>query len=399
MGPTDREPMPQAQERATYMTVSPDGGRDAISRATEVSFDDQSITWSGEFPWVGSIAFATEEGWLRILRGQGPSLGVRLSGLSDTINDVCFATHPNLPLLAVSTRVEVTYYLWPNQDSNPVLTFRLDGGAHGVFQTIRGGIAATLGPGGLMIVNADRQHGYVTKILKPNADAYFYRIAPLACLDDGSELLAGAGRLGGLMSIVVGDGERLNTLGSFRGPSLDIVDVCSLRDHDNPFGAASLGIDCSVHLTRDLLGSAQPVTLRFSQVEGVGYSIHCVGGHIFMLTSQGLYACPDLARRFARGEELEGPSRVRHITLDAVHCSVAYHGLPEFESPLLLIVSPPTASMLPVGQVIPDAQARIAQANRSHQIGIDESMMISLISRDRWDLTAPCEMEAVTLAI
>jgi hypothetical protein len=85
-----------------------------------------------------------------------------------------------------------------------------------------------------------------------------------------------------------------------------------------PFGAIALATDCSIHFVRDVRGDPQPQTRRFDVIRGTGYGLLSGRGHVFLLTSEGLYALLGLADRFVLGERTDEPTPIRHLELPAV---------------------------------------------------------------------------------
>jgi hypothetical protein len=73
-------------------------------------------------------------------------------------------------------------------------------------------------------------------------------------------------------------------------------------------------------------------------------------GHIFVLTSHGLYFWPQLGERFLRGGQIDGKTRLFFIPFDAMDCSLAYG---EY---LFLLVSG-GVSVLQVSKLIEDIDA------------------------------------------
>ncbi len=125
---------------------------------------------------------------------------------------------------------------------------------------------------------------------------------------------------GGPSRIIGGRGR-----GRASGRELDIVDIArSLNSAAHPRAVAGLGAVGTVHLALDILGNEPPISLRFPELRGTGYSILSSQGHIFVLTSQRLCMLPDLVANFLRGGPLGETIRTLNLPVDAVDASIVY---------------------------------------------------------------------------
>jgi hypothetical protein len=82
---------------------------------------------------------------------------------------------------------------------------------------------------------------------------------------------------------------------------LDLVDVCSIAGPEKLRAVAAAGRDGSLVLFQDILTDRNPLTFKFSGVQGAVYRILSVSGDIYLLTSGGLFALFRLAERFLAG--------------------------------------------------------------------------------------------------
>ncbi len=114
---------------------------------------------------------------------------------------------------------------------------------------------------------------------------------------------------------------------SARNPK-DYVCACSIGNETMPLAAVSLSRDGEVDFFVDILTDKMPLTWHFNHAQGIGvaYSLATAGGHLFILTSNGIYTCLDMVERFLRGELRAGVEMVtvRHLPLDVIDFALAY---------------------------------------------------------------------------
>jgi hypothetical protein len=280
----------------------------------------ETITWAGEFPGApgSQLCFGTEDGHLRFGTPQRLLPGRhRLSTAEEAVNGVA-ATHS---LMAVSSRDEVIFREFDSFKASGE-EYPYEGGAHGVISTPRERILAPIGSAGVLVAEFKNRRFTFKQLQGP--DLYFYRLVSLGRTEEMDDLVAGACRHGGIIAFTVRPSGEAAVHASFRSSALDIIDVCSMADRDRPRAVAGLGYDCSIHLSPDLITKQEPTTLRFSQFGGTGHAIRSARGHVFVLTSEGLYLIPDLATRFLDGQRIGGPSKTRLLSVDAFDFSIAY---------------------------------------------------------------------------
>ena len=287
-------------------------------------FFDFEVSWAGENPWNGGLIFGSDDGRLRTTGADGrdgppPS---RVSDSGEAINGVAFTEES----MAVSTRSDVTFIdLGPGR-KGPGTSIAFRGGAHGVVATSTGGFVAPLGPEGLLLMKPEPGPTQSMRISTPKNESFnLYKIARVH--GDGHEdLFACAARRGGLLAITI-QREGPNPSRSFKAPHLDVVDVCALGSLRWPRAAVGLGADHSLHLCRDLMDGTPPKTLHLNAMPGTAYSILHTDGHIFLLTSRGLYVLPRLASRFLDGDDIGGHTLGKFIPCRAVDAYLTYEKL------------------------------------------------------------------------
>jgi len=282
-----------------------------------------SFTWAGAVPGTKDLCFATEDGtlWMTKWGGtSGPPL-ISVVDCGEAINGVAFAGD----WVAVSTASEIVVTKFAQLKAPGPETFTYDGGAHGIIPDGRGGFLAPLGPNGLLSIEMSHEGPCLMREIRPTGrDLYFYKLARLGLTDEAGELFLAAGRTDGLLAIQMGPGA--GQIVDYRGKSLrngldlDIVDACGLGDVKYPFAASCLGIDNSIHIGRDFR-RPDMTSLLCPEMRGTAYSILSVRGHLFILTSAGLYTFPNLSDQFLRGETIGGRIKVHFLPFDAVDCS------------------------------------------------------------------------------
>lgn len=296
-------------------------------KATRIPFPGTAITWAGEFPWFNALCFGTETGTLWITSRTG-AIGLPLQQVAESgeaINGVAFTRNA----MAVSTRADITInrFIDTFESKRDVIVDQT-----GAFDLIAAGqdrLIAPRGFDGFLLAEVSDNGLLDRRELKPHGqELFFYRLAHLGAAPQGGELLAGAGRADGIIRIALGPGNEgciaiSRGVSSVDQESIDVINICPMRTPTQPFGVAALGIDASITLVADIRQD-RPITLRFPAVQGTGYSIHSVKGHILILTSEGLYVFPQLVTRFMGGHDLYGISMVSHLGVEASACYTAY---------------------------------------------------------------------------
>jgi hypothetical protein len=141
---------------------------------------------------------------------------------------------------------------------------------------------------------------------------------------EGKDIFGCATRTEGLARIQL-DVANAHRVLSLTAPSVDLIDVTSLRSAECPFAVAGLSLDCSLVFVRDILSldEQNPGRLRFDGLRGTPYSLLSAKGHIFLLTSAELVILPDLASRFLDGAPLDSAVHVYHTPVEAVEAFIA----------------------------------------------------------------------------
>jgi hypothetical protein len=297
-------------------------GRERHIQPDQIALPDFDIAWAGDGPWASGYWFGSDDGRIRFL-GIGGSMDVgpyAVAPSGDAINGIAFAGD----VMATSTRSEVVFLHVPRPGDGRVERAIFHGGSHGVTATQSGRLVASMGTNGILWLGPKTSGLQRVKLIGGATDAVnHYKIATLGSAD-GIDVIASAARRGGFTIVLlaedgsVRDGRRLIAQG------VDFVDVCSLNSKDHPLAAAALGIDGSIHLTHDVLKAPGSTTIRFNEIRGRAYRILCADGQIFMLTSRGLYTLLDLGSRFIEQREIDGPTKVRWLELEAVDVSLTH---------------------------------------------------------------------------
>ncbi len=80
-------------------------------------------------------------------------------------------------------------------------------------------------------------------------------------------------------------------------------------------------MDCSIHLSTNVWDDPV-VTMVFDKMRGTPYSIHSAQGHLFILTSEELYALEGIVDRFLGGDRIDAGIRAKSMDVDAVDCTI-----------------------------------------------------------------------------
>jgi hypothetical protein len=287
--------------------------------AREIRIPNFEISWAGGCPWNQGLCFGSEDG--RIVNTEPARQDpFRVVDSGEAINGVAFIND----LMSVSTRSEVAFLKVPQfGDGRPERAI-FDGGAHGVVATSSGRFVAPLGPNGLLFMEPNPSEPAKRGTVEAAGKKFnFYKVASLGSTDRG-DVLACAVRRDGIVSMVHSKLGESGTMSSVAFPGLDVIDVCSLGSTVFPFAAAALGIDRSLHLFRDIVNDRRALTLQFDGLEGVAYRVLIARGNVLMLTNQWLYSFVGLASRFLGGQQIDVPTTIRGLRLQAVDAFLAF---------------------------------------------------------------------------
>jgi hypothetical protein len=281
----------------------------------------EEITWAGECPWTGDLAFGTESGKVICLKdlGQCQVKRLELAVAEEAINGVAFWND----FIGVSTRSEVSLFRRsPSGDEIGFVT-GAPRGAHGILAAPRGRFLSPLGPDGILCIDAEQgpqARPWIDQARQ--AVLYYYKII-YSGHSAGKEILACAGRTDGLLRISFDKDQPQGRIVGFTSPDLDLIDVCSLASPEWPFAVAGLSLDRSLIFVRNILDDREPQRLRFEDIRGTPYSLLSAEGHLFVLTSKELVVLPGLASRFLKEERMDGPVHGRHSPVQAVEAFLA----------------------------------------------------------------------------
>ena len=302
------------------MTPTPTNG-DPSRLIVPFQFPGFAISWAGPGGREEDFCFGSEDGKLQFTTVDGVPIGGFVSGEEnpEAVNGVAFIG----PVIAVSTRNEVTFWALPRPGSREAQRAVFPCGAHGVIATAEGYFVAPLGRTGLMKVRAGREEEQPVTVSRTTRQTFdYYKVVSLHSYGH-PEVLACAARFGGVVGTELVQEDGRGQMSSITFPGLDVVDVCSLGTGVIPRAVAAVGRNGTLVLLRDVLHDRSPVTMRFEEVPGVAYRVFSALGSLLLLTSSGLYVLAGLAQRFLAGEAVDRtPTPVRGIRLEAVDANL-----------------------------------------------------------------------------
>ncbi len=303
------------------MTMNSINGSSPKLRGRELRFPDFEVSCVAASGRAPGLCLGSEEGEI-LFFDEGAMPDGRptqpIAGTSEAVNGLAFSGD----LMAISSRSEIVFSQLPSESGQPHEAAIVLGGAHGVVATPGGRFVAPLGPAGLLTMGPGRADSVSIASLDSRT-LNIYKVAALAS-DSGDDVLACATRVGGLAVLTLIDDQAIRLSRSFWRPGLDIIDVSGLGLGGAALAAAALGRDRSIHLSRDVLAGPGPVTMQFEVIQGTPYQILASKGHVFILTSDGLYVLPDLATRLVQGTPLGGPMCVKVVEMQAISAAIAH---------------------------------------------------------------------------
>jgi hypothetical protein len=267
-----------------------------------------------------------------------------------------------------------------------------EGGAHGIIATPNGGVMASVGPSGLLLFEPDVQGNYRRGEFTPEQGLYYYKAACLGTTNKNENVFVCGCREGRVIALALpsrGEFGRVavHARPSFYSESYDVVDVSGLNSKSHPFAAIALSIDNSLHFSPDILNQ-RTLTFRLPAIKGTAYSAFASNGHIFILTSESLYACANLADRLLSGEDLGGVTPVSRLDVDVVEGFLAY-------GKYLLLAEAGAVNRLDLERwaEIPSFRPESPSSHRpnGHPAMLFEESMDSILELDRTGLEPPTD--------
>ena len=288
-----------------------------------LSIPGEEITWAGVCPGNENYCLGTESGKVFLLnagdKGRGEVLG-EFKVSNEAINGVAFWND----LVGITTRSEVLVYPVPPLGAALSLIGGSTSGAHGIIATPRGRLLAPMGSEGLYCFDGEQaceDRGWIDRPAQGVRN--YYKVAYMGEWH-GKEIIACATRTDGLARFELHETDASRVI-SLAAPTVDLIDVCSLRTQGHPFAVAGLSLDRSLVFVRDILTLSEedPRRLRLDGLRGTPYSLLSALGHVFLLTSAEIVIFPDLASRFLAGEPLDRLVDAYHSPVQAVEAFIA----------------------------------------------------------------------------
>jgi hypothetical protein len=278
-------------------------GRGRSYPGTELKFPGFDASWAGEGPSPDLLCLGSEDGRLLLTTTLGvavrPPFHVVDSG--EAINGAAFWGCN----LAASTRNEVAVIKETRTSEEQGIRSVFPVGAHGVIATSTGVFIAPGGRTGLLVIKPERGDFQHVGVVKPEAtDFYFYRVSRIS-MAGRPDILALAGRGGGVGGMEIPEPEAKSNLSSFTLEALDIVDVCALGSAMSTPAVCAVDRNCTLGFFRDVLHDSQPVAMKFDDIPGTAYRLLSAKGHLILLTSCGVYILTGLGKRFLEGEDVQ----------------------------------------------------------------------------------------------
>jgi hypothetical protein len=290
---------------------------------TPIQFKDFEVSWAGPNPLGPGFAFGSEDGRVLMTDETGVPLPkkVQESITGEAINGIAGSGMS----FAVSSRSEVTLVTWTAKDPDRKAVSGIPVGAHGITVAPSGHYVAPLGRTGIMILSptSTGPNDPIGVITPQKEGLYFYRVIALPSRG-GKDLLVCAARQGGMGIREFQPGQpdtiRMKVL-TFAG--LDLVDVCAVGSTPDVPAVAGVGRDGTLLLVRDALQDQNPVTIKFESIQGTAYRLLSARGHLFLLTSRGLYGLMNLGERLLHGRAMDQlTTSIFTVPMEAVDANI-----------------------------------------------------------------------------
>lgn len=292
-------------------------------RMQVIKFPGFEVSYVGAGPSEDSICFGSSDGQIMLTAVDSNQRHWRavMSASREAVNGVAFIGNH----ISVSTRNEVSVITMPPIDPEHAPLAIVPAGAHHVIASRSGEFVAPAGNLGVHFIAPDEGATRRATIYHArDREVYYYRVAEIVPLQSPAVLVF-ATRLGGVCALTTsGPGEKGRfSWKSFRG--FDVVDVCPLGTGLPEPSACAVGKDGTLVLFRDVVDDRKPAAFRLDELRGTAYRVFSARGHLFLLTSAGLYVLGNLVSRFLAGEPLE-PARtsIRELPAEVVDGSLLF---------------------------------------------------------------------------
>ncbi len=265
------------------------------------------------------LVFGSEDGRLIFADRNGKKLGDTVRSVSESQEAVNgYANIANCH--AIGTRSELTL-IWNLFNEGPIGQSHIEHGVHGVVATANNMFVAPAGRSGLMFIKPSRGDTEQTVLISNDPDKTLNFYGATALLNENKEdVIVNAMRAGGIAAGILSPDLGSHRVQRIFPKDIDIVDVCSLG---SSLAVAALGKDGTILVFRDILTDREPHQTRFRTVEGVAYRIVHARGHLFVLTSKGLYVLANLASRILAGRlQKHDITQVLPLAMSAVDMTV-----------------------------------------------------------------------------
>jgi hypothetical protein len=226
--------------------------------------------------------------------------------------------------LGISTRNEIGFIdLVESKRQGMIDGTVVQHGAHGISALPSGRFIAALGHGGVMVMKAGSQPKDPVTVLQ--LGVYTYRAIGFQT-DDGGDYLVCAARKDGIGFTRIEPASPSQSLDRMAFEGFDVVDVCPIGNPKMPRAAAVLARDGAVAFFTDVTTDREPLTFRQEVIKGTAYRLVHGQGHMFLLTSIGVFMLYQAASRFIDGQ-LRKLSRTAVMTLplEAIDINVAHN--------------------------------------------------------------------------
>jgi len=349
---------------------------------------DEPVTWAGAGRRPNEIAMTFGSGRLQFfdtfLNPVSPRSPVLRADTS--FNGAAF----DEGLIVLGVRDEVLVYM--GVDGKPG-EFTIGSGCHGVVGGVSGKVVAPMGDGGLLCIRKQENGNYRRSVVKvEGAEPYFYRTVCLGKDEAGYDLFASACRSDGLVLTPIGPHHALGEISFLEAKrdledAPDIVSLCPLKLPDYPRALALLAMDGSIYFSSDPR-SGEFVAMASDRLQGTPYSIHSAQGHLFILTSDKMYALRNLGRNVIRDEPIAIESNTVSFEVDAVDSTL-------IDDEYLLIVREELVTLNRVSEMFGPSQV-IASNYHSRQDSTEARFTESMFQpRRRRSFESFSEFEAV----
>lgn len=281
----------------------------------EIKIPSFEVSWAGRSPVGTGFCYGSEDGKIAFSdeNGVGFTYPESISESGEAVNGV--AAFENW--FVVSTRAEMTAWSLPTE-AKPESKTLIPHGSYGILQTKSNRFLAPIGLDGIAEIQPTRAERLdVTLHDIDEKKVHVYRLAAAPAID--GDLIAAACRFDGVGFCKCSTDGMQSLFQIATVEAIDVVDVCSIATSTFPSAFAAVGKNGTLIFVKKPFTNIVPLTTKYKKVTGTAYRILSCRGHVFVLTSDGIFMLANIVdQMFGNKGRKRSTTHIFVIPLEAV---------------------------------------------------------------------------------